>query len=366
MYPKNLCMKTEKKLMRILKLFIFSALVISMAVCSVCTTEVSASSDIYNQSAVKLGDLGLFKGTDNGFELYRRPTRAEAACMLVRFLGKESDALKETYNIPFKDVPDWAVQYVGYLYSNNMAKGLSDNYFGANEFIDMDAYTTFVLRALKYNDSEPNLDFTWETAKKKAVDISLLSNADLRKLSKADFTRGKMVYLSERALNTNIKGRRIMLRRLLASQGIISVDPEWSTDKPEWFDSIIAAGEKHLGVPYLFGSANPEKGFDCSGFVSYVYNNSNLGFKLPRSSQSIFNNIKTFELEQDARPGDLIFFTGTYNSKNPVTHVGIYIGDGRMLHAGSKAGISYQNLNIDYYKKHFYGFGRVEPNRSAK
>ena len=70
---------------------------------------------------------------------------------------------------------------------------------------------------------------------------------------------------------------------------------------------------------------------NCSGFVSYVYNNSNLGFKLPRSSQSIFNNIKTFELEQDARPGDLIFFTGTYNSKNPVTHVGIYIGDGRML-----------------------------------
>ena len=100
MYPKNLCMKTEKKLMRILKLFIFSALVISMAVCSVCMTEVSASSDIYNQSAVKLGDLGLFKGTDNGFELDRRPTRAEAACMLVRFLGKESDVLKETYNIP--------------------------------------------------------------------------------------------------------------------------------------------------------------------------------------------------------------------------------------------------------------------------
>ncbi len=349
-----------KKFKRVIKLFIFSALVVSIQCTAIFADQNKDTEEIYHQSALKLSNLGLFNGTDNGFELERKPGRVEAACMLVRFLGKEQDALRGEYKIPFTDVPEWGLGYIGYLYENKLTKGLSDDYFGASDIITLDAYLTFILRALGYTDSGAAPDFTWENAQKKAVDIGMITSSDMKKISKKDFTRGTMAYLSNAALNTDIKDRKVMLRRSLFKEGVIKIDPEWSQEAPSWYEKVKEKYEKLLGIPYLMAGNTPEKGFDCSGFVSYVYNDPEIGFKLPRTAQGMYDKSKVFELYEDARPGDLVFLTGTYNSSKPVTHVGIYMGNGNMVHASPSKGVVVQNIENSYYKSHFYGFGRVE------
>ena len=122
------------------------------------------------------------------------------------------------------------------------------------------------------------------------------------------------------------------------------------------FAALIAEGEKYLGWPYVWGGSSPSTSFDCSGFVCWVYTASGV-HNLPRTTaQGIYNQCARVSRE-DAKPGDLIFFTGTYDSSGPVSHIGIYVGDGMMLHCGSP--IQYANINSSYWQQHFYGFGRL-------
>ena len=122
------------------------------------------------------------------------------------------------------------------------------------------------------------------------------------------------------------------------------------------FGALITEAEKYLGYPYVWGGSNPNTSFDCSGFVCWVYTQSGV-HNLPRTTaQGIYNQCTPVSTE-NAQPGDLIFFTGTYDSANPVSHIGIYIGNNLMLHAGDP--ISYANINSNYWQKHLYGFGRL-------
>ncbi len=124
------------------------------------------------------------------------------------------------------------------------------------------------------------------------------------------------------------------------------------------YAALITEAQKHLGKPYVFGASGPNS-FDCSGFVSYVLNQSGVASVGRSTAQGLFN-MSTPVSRENAQPGDLIFFTGTYSAGTPVTHVGIYIGNGQMIHAGDP--VQYANINTSYWTKHFYAFGRISTN----
>ena len=138
-------------------------------------------------------------------------------------------------------------------------------------------------------------------------------------------------------------------------------DPPADYDVPEeyladeTFAAILGEAEKYLGYPYVWGGSSPATSFDCSGFVSWVINHS--GWNVGRlGAQGLYNICAPTGAP---RPGDLVFFKGTYDAPNPdgVTHCGIYVGDGMMIHCGDP--ISYANLNSNYWQSHFYVYGRL-------
>lgn len=118
---------------------------------------------------------------------------------------------------------------------------------------------------------------------------------------------------------------------------------------------LFAEADKYLGMPYVWGGSSPETSFDCSGFVSYVFTNSGVCNMGRLTAQGIYDICMPVSPEE-ARPGDIIFFTGTYDAGEPVTHVGIYAGDGQMIHCGNP--IQYTSINSAYWQSHFYAFGR--------
>ena len=130
------------------------------------------------------------------------------------------------------------------------------------------------------------------------------------------------------------------------------VNPEYLND--EKFAALITEAEKYLGYPYVWGGSNPDTSFDCSGFVSYVLTNSGLVNTGRLGAQGLYN-VCTPVSKANAQPGDLIFFVGTYDTPG-VSHVGIYVGDGVMIHCGDP--IQYTSINSSYWQQHFYAFGR--------
>ena len=130
------------------------------------------------------------------------------------------------------------------------------------------------------------------------------------------------------------------------------IPPEALDD--EVFATIIKEAEKYLGYPYVWGGSSPSTSFDCSGFVSWVINHS--GWDVGRLGAQGLCNICTPVPSANVKPGDLVFFTGTYDTPG-VSHVGIYVGNNMMIHCGDP--ISYANLNSSYWQSHFYRYGRL-------
>ena len=131
-----------------------------------------------------------------------------------------------------------------------------------------------------------------------------------------------------------------------------TVNAEYLTD--EKFATLITEAEKYLGYPYVWGGSNPSTSFDCSGFVSYVLTNSGLVNTGRLGAQGLYNVCSPVS-SADAKPGDLVFFVGTYDTPG-VSHVGIYVGDNVMLHCGDP--IQYTSISTSYWQSHFYAFGR--------
>ena len=130
------------------------------------------------------------------------------------------------------------------------------------------------------------------------------------------------------------------------------IPPEALDD--EVFAAIIKEAEKYLGYPYVWGGSSPSTSFDCSGFVSWVINHS--GWDVGRLGAQGLCNICTPVSSANVKPGDLVFFSGTYDTPG-VSHVGIYVGNNMMIHCGDP--ISYANLNSSYWQSHFYRYGRL-------
>ena len=124
--------------------------------------------------------------------------------------------------------------------------------------------------------------------------------------------------------------------------------------KDEAFAAMIAEAEKYVGFPYVWGGSSPSTSFDCSGFISWVLNHS--GWSVGRQTAQGLYNLCTPVTAEQAKPGDLVFFVGTYDTPG-VSHVGLYVGNSVMLHCGDP--ISYTNLNSSYWQIHLFCYGRL-------
>lgn len=118
-------------------------------------------------------------------------------------------------------------------------------------------------------------------------------------------------------------------------------------------DKIIATAKKYIGVPYVWGGESPS-GFDCSGFVQYVFKVH--GISLNRTTETQYNH-GSYVSKSNLKPGDLVFFQNTYRAG--ISHVGIYIGNGQFIHASSSKGVTISNLSSSYYTSHYYGARRI-------
>lgn len=122
------------------------------------------------------------------------------------------------------------------------------------------------------------------------------------------------------------------------------------------FANMIREAEKYLGYPYVWGGSSPSTSFDCSGFVSYVINHCGNGWSVGRLTANGLMGVCDIIPKSSAKPGDLIFFQGTYDTSG-ASHVGIYVGNGMMIHCGNP--ISYASIESNYWQQHFYCFGRI-------
>ncbi|MBQ7624683.1 MAG: S-layer homology domain-containing protein [Clostridia bacterium] len=168
-------------------------------------------------AAESLSGLGLFKGTGDGFELLKKPTRAEALVMLIRLLGKEEEALAFQGASPFTDVPSWAKSYVSYAYGKGITTGVSKRRCGANDEVTAEQYLTFVLRALSYKSGEAG-DFLWNAPFELAMTAGVLPDG----VNTSEFLRADMVLVTYSALTAKLKASELMLCEKLVDDGVIT------------------------------------------------------------------------------------------------------------------------------------------------
>lgn len=121
------------------------------------------------------------------------------------------------------------------------------------------------------------------------------------------------------------------------------------------YETIISEAHKYVGWPYVWAGAHPSTGFDCSGFIQWTY--AKAGIKLPRTAKEQYD-VSSKIPPGEARPGDFVFYTGTYETDKYITHIGIYMGNGKMFDSNG-SGIGIHDINDSYWKSHLVGFGRV-------
>lgn len=201
---------------------------------TVSALVVSSAAANFDHCADTLSDLGLFQGSAQGYELDRAPTRAEAATMLVRLLGKEDEAKKLTYTAPFTDLKGWEEPYVQYLYDNKLTSGMTETTFAPGDKCSAKMYTTFLLRALGYSDAAAG-DFIYNDAVKFAKSIGL---ADYANCSETSFLRDNVAAMSYTALACPPKGvTDKTLLETLAADG--AVDKTKAAAVQKTFDTYI-------------------------------------------------------------------------------------------------------------------------------
>ncbi len=207
-------------------------LLATAAMTAVALTAAAGASN-FDASADMLKDVGLFQGTGQGYDLDRAPTRAEAATMLVRMLGKEDEAKKLDYSAPFTDLNGWEKPYVQYLYDNGLATDSSDNTFDPKSECSAQMYTTFLLRALGYSDVDG--DFTYNDAMDFARGINLI---DQFNCDENNFLRDHVVAMGMTALGSPTKGSDIRLLDQLIEDG--AIDKAKAEPLTQFFDGVDA------------------------------------------------------------------------------------------------------------------------------
>ncbi len=197
---------------------IFSLMLAFTLVFAMLIPAYAASSSEAETKATALKQLGLFKGvSDTDFALDRAPTRTEALIMLIRAMGKESEALSGTWSHPFTDVDSWADKYVGYGYEKGLTKGVSATEFGTGN-AGSDMYLTFMLRALGYDDSKG--DFTWDAPDTLAKAVGILPDS----VDTSNFLRADVAVVSWAALEADLKTGMQRLAKKLIAENVFTSD----------------------------------------------------------------------------------------------------------------------------------------------
>lgn len=206
-------------------LIITSLLSVNAAFTELSSTVYSEKDDSITESiAEALYEMGLFRGTGNGFELERVLTRAEGITMLVRMLGKETEAASMSEaELPFTDVAPWAHGYISYAFTNGITKGISPVLFGSADEMAEYMFLTLTLRALGYSDSGDNAQFIWNDPFELAYSVGLTSpNENIETATK--FTRGDTAEVFWNALEAKLANEDLTLAEYLISNGIFTSD----------------------------------------------------------------------------------------------------------------------------------------------
>jgi len=207
--------------------------------------------------ATDLKEMGLFSGTDKGFELEKVPSRVQSAAMLVKLLGGEAEETSMKYAHPFKDVPSWATNYVGYMYKKGLTKGISATMFGSANNTSAKDFSTFMLKALGYKDG----DFVYNDVLNFAQSKGLYTANEMAALIASAFTRNEMVLLAHNALDVSLKGSEDRLIDRLVDAKAVSVNV---ANELEYYDYptvpmvITVDANGRLTLEYLYDKIKPE------------------------------------------------------------------------------------------------------------
>ena len=200
--------------------------------------------------------------------------------------------------------------------------------------------------------SSSNSSTTTETASSNSSTYTVKAGDSLSKIAAAHGTTyQKLMTLNNLSSTTIFVGQKLTVSGKVLTASTNTTDKTPSTTPVSNSDNVIANAYKHLGVPYVFGGSSP-RGFDCSGFIYYVYNQS--GKNMGRTNAAGYYNMA--KKTSTPRVGDLVFFSGTY--KSGISHVGFYIGNGQMISAAS-SGIKVDSIHTGYWSKYFTGYGSL-------
>ena len=232
-------------------------IIIAMAlVMSLLTLSAFAATTNQQNTADALNSIGLFLGTDQGYELDKQLMRSDGITMLVRLIGKETEAKSGKYDHPFTDVLDWAKGYVGYAYENGITKGVNEEgtLFGYSDAMDSRQFLTLVLRTLGYSDGA-NGDFTWDKPYELAKDVGLIdTTADDGK-----FTRGEAVEIFWKALDATSKDSSVKFVKTLIADGAFTQSAYDAAAK------IQKNGKSPVSGGSTGGSSRPSTGGGSTG-----------------------------------------------------------------------------------------------------
>lgn len=176
----------------------------------------------YNDLAIALNEMGLIRGTGNGFELDRGVTRVEMLYMMLTLLGERDAADAYTGTRYFTDAPDWAANAIAYAYAKGYIQGVGGTLFNPNQSADAVQFATMLLRILEYSDAQGG-DFTWDKSLEFGVTVGMLTTGESTGL-KTQFLRDHLIYMSYYSLDTRLKGSALTLEQALISRGALQDD----------------------------------------------------------------------------------------------------------------------------------------------
>ena len=216
---------------------LFLALV--MIVMSVTCFAVGTS-DVNTADA--LNELGLFLGTENGYELEKGLTRAEGVTLLIRMIGMEEKAENGVFNNSFTDVPGWAAGYIGYAFANNITNGTGVTTFSPDTAMTDYMFLTLVMRALNYFDKGNASQFVWNNPYALAKELGLIETVEADK----EFTRADAIRVFWNALNVELNGTEITLAERLVEQEVFTAD-----DLADARETQANGRKENVGVPVV-------------------------------------------------------------------------------------------------------------------